>query len=55
LSLLVGTNVTIRNVGFLLQIVMGSESILNLNPSASYGMAPHNIPKEEEIQECAVS
>ena len=34
---------------------MGYESILNLNPSGSYGMAPYNIPKEEEIQEYAVS
>jgi len=55
LSLLVGTNTAIGSESFLLQIIMGNESILNPNPSASYGMAPYNIPKEEESEECAVS
>jgi hypothetical protein len=55
LSLLVGTNTATGSEGFLLQIVVGNESILNPNPSGSYGMAPYNIPKEAEIQEYAIS
>ena len=54
-SLLVGTDTATGSEGFLLQIFTGNESILNLNPSGSHGMAPYNIPKEEEIQEWNVS
>jgi hypothetical protein len=49
-SVLVGTNTATGTEGFLLHIVTGSESILSPNSSGSYGMAPFNTLKEEEIQ-----
>jgi hypothetical protein len=52
---LVGTNTATGSEGFLLQIVTGNESILSLNPSGSYETAPYNTPKEDKIQERAVS
>jgi hypothetical protein len=50
-SLLVGSSTATGIEGFLLQSVVGNESIPKPNQSGSYGMVPYSIRKEEEIQE----